>query len=184
MNEIFYRKIEDSTAHRPIRDFISAEVIANSELFPHLLTVAFDVSDKNHHKACWILELVIEAKIDWLYDYLDRFTATLPLYSHDGAIRSISKICMFSAEHHIQKTKKQACFISEKQLQQITETCFDWLIDDRKVASKAYAIRTLFQIGKLYDWIYPELKFILTKDYPNHTAAYKAVAREVLKKIK
>ena len=45
-------------------------------------------------------------------------------------------------------------------------------------------MRTLYNLGKHYDWIYPELKTILNKDFPNHSAAYKAVAKEVLKKIK
>jgi hypothetical protein len=39
-------------------------------------------------------------------------------------------------------------------------------------------------LGQHYDWIHPELKTVITKDFPNHTAAYKAVAKEVLKKIK
>ena len=74
--------------------------------------------------------------------------------------------------------------LSENQLQQITETCFDWLIKDTKVASKCYAIRALHLLGKHFDWVHPELKIILEKDYINHSAAYKAVGREILKKIK
>lgn len=67
----------------------------------------------------------------------------------------------------------------------IAENCFDWLIDvNKKVATKAYAIRALYELGKKYDWIYPELKRIITDDYPKHSAAYKAVTREILKKIK
>jgi hypothetical protein len=47
-----------------------------------------------------------------------------------------------------------------------------------------YAMRTLYLLGNHYNWILPELKTIITKDYPNHSSAYKAVAKEVLKKIK
>jgi hypothetical protein len=39
-------------------------------------------------------------------------------------------------------------------------------------------------LGKHFDWIYPELRIILNKDYQYNSAAYKAVAREILKKIK
>ncbi|WP_232226276.1 hypothetical protein [Flavobacterium sp. ACAM 123] len=64
------------------------------------------------------------------------------------------------------------------------ESCFEWLIDEvLKVATKVYAVRTLFELGKKNNWIYPELKRILSDDYYKHSAAYKAVAREILKKI-
>ena len=61
---------------------------------------------------------------------------------------------------------------------------FDWLMTDVKVASKCYAIRALHFLGNHFDWIHPELKIILEKDCRNHSSAYKAVGREILKKIK
>jgi hypothetical protein len=39
-------------------------------------------------------------------------------------------------------------------------------------------------LGKHYDWIHPELKAILDKDYNSHSPAYKAVEREIFNKIK
>ena len=69
--------------------------------------------------------------------------------------------------------------------EQIIESCLDWLINDSvKVATKAYSIRALHKLGKKNDWIDPELRRILTDDYYKHSYAYKAVAREILKKIK
>ena len=75
-------------------------------------------------------------------------------------------------------------FLTEKQLQLITERCFDWLITDAKVATKAYAMRALFEAGKLQDWIYPQLTAILEKDFAVHSAAYQAAAKELLKKMR
>ena len=67
----------------------------------------------------------------------------------------------------------------------IIESCLDSLIsDDVKVATKTYSIRNLHGLGKKYDWIYPELRRILSDDYSKRSYAYKAVAREILKKIK
>ena len=92
---------------------------------------------------------------------------------------------MFLAKLHLKKLKLNEIVLSEKQIESIAEKCLDWIIDENeKVASKAYGIRTLFELGKILDWIYPELKPILADDYMKHTAAYKAVAREILKKIK
>ncbi len=175
----FYNSITNSTAHRPIRDLLSGQVLNDPELLPGLLHIAMDVNDKNHHKACWILELVMEAKIEWLDPYLDEFCDTLASYKHEGAIRSISKICLFAVTKH---QKEQ--FLKPNHIEQITEACFDWLIDpDGKVAAKAYAMRALYLLGKKEDWIYPELQRILSEDSVKHTAAYKSAAKDILWRI-
>lgn len=179
MNEHFYHKITLSTAHRPIRDQLSGEVLDNPALLTDLLQIAFDTQDKSHHKACWTLELVMEAKIEWLTPYLDAFCNALSGYRQEGAIRSISKICLFAVTRH-QKEK----LLEPKNLEQITEACFDWLIDpEGKVAAKAYAMRALFIIGKNEDWIYPELQRILSEDSMKHTAAYQSAAKDILRRI-
>jgi len=79
--------------------------------------------------------------------------------------------------------KKDDGFLSEKQIGQITEGCFQWIISDEKVAVKAYAIRALYQTGKLLPWVYPELIPVLQHGFSEHSAAYKAVSKEVLGKI-
>lgn len=180
MNQQFYNNIVNSTAHRPIRDVLSGEVFNNPDLFPDLLAIAFAITDKNHHKACWTLELVLQAKTEWLADYTDTFCNSLCTFKQDGAVRSISKICMFAAQHN----EKNPGFLNGNQLQQIMEACFDWLINEKvKVASKAYSMRALFILGKKEDWVYPELSRILTEDSIKHTAAYKAAAKDILKRI-
>lgn len=177
----FITEIANSTAHRPVRDRLSGAVLQDKTLLPVLINCAVDVSGKNHHKACWIFELVLENKILLLTEYLPLFCDTLSKYRNDGAIRSVSKICLFAITRH----QKQKSFVTTKQLQQITEACFDWLINpDGKVANKAYAMRNLYLLGKSETWIYPELHRILQEDFIKHSAAYKAAAKEILQKIK
>lgn len=181
MDTEFYNKIVNSSAHRPIRDLLSGQVLNDKTLLPALITMAFDTKDKNHHKACWILELVFEARIEWLKDYLDVFCSTLPLFSNESAMRPISKICLFASQQHFESSG----FLSSEHLQHIMEACFDWLINpDTKVATKAYSMRTLYLLGKNEDWVYPELTRILSEDFIKHTAAYQAAAKDVLKRIK
>ncbi|MDQ7959797.1 hypothetical protein [Flavobacterium lindanitolerans] len=184
MSSDFIRKLENSTAHRQSRELISDSICANPELLPVLMGVLLDTKNKNHYKACWTSELVFEKHIEWLIPYLDVFSKTLSSYSHDGALRSVSKICLFSATYHLKKKKSGAIFLTDEQLELMVESCFDWLISDQKVATKAYAMRALYAFGKINDWIYPELKTILTQDYPNHSAAYKLASKEILKKLK
>jgi len=177
----FYNSIVNSTAHRPIRDLLSGQVLNNPILLPDLLEIAFDTEDKNHHKACWTLELVLQVKIEWLSDHIDDFCNALPNFKQDGAVRSISKICMFAAQHN----QKKPGFLNGNHLQQTMEACFDWLIDEKvKVATKAYAMRALFILGKKEDWVYPELSRILAEDSMKHSFAYIAAAKDILKRIK
>jgi hypothetical protein len=179
LNEPFYHKIINSTAHRPIRDQLSGEVLNNPSLLADLLHVTLDTTDKNHHKACWILELVMEARIEWMMPHLDAFSNALKNYRHEGALRSVSKICLF-----VVVWNQKENHLNIDQLELITEACFDWLIDpDGKVATKAYAMRALFLLGKQQDWIYPELQRILSEDFVKHTAAYQGAAKDILNKI-
>ncbi|MNX84224.1 hypothetical protein D3C86_1160160 [compost metagenome] len=173
MNSDFIQKLEKSTAHRPSRESLSNEVCENPDLLQYLMGVFFNIKDRSHHKACWVSELVFEKNIDWLSSY-----------SHDGALRSVSKICLFSASRHLKKLKSGEVFLTDNQLELMIESCFDWLITDQKVATKAYAMRALYYFGKVKDWVYPELKVILQQDYPNHSAAYKLASKEILTKLK
>ena len=176
MNSELYKKISDSTAHRTSRDAIANGILTDQNLFPSLFEIALNTKDKNHHKACWIMELVLEEKLFYLNDFLDDFCECLNKFDNESSLRSISKICMFLSKSSI---------LTNLQEEQIIESCLDWLISDSvKVATKAYSIRTLHKLGKKNDWIYPELRRILTDDYYKHSYAYKAVAREILKKIK
>lgn len=177
----FQNKLDSVTGHRANRHKYADEVLENPELFPELIQLCFLDSNKNAAKACWILELVCYEKLEWLQEYLDFFCSNIRNQTDKSAIRSLSKICLLLAISHF---KKKEISFTENQLQQITETCFDWLMTDVKVASKCYSIRALHLLGNHFGWIHPELKVILDKDYNSHSAAYKAVGREILKKIK
>ena len=177
MNNAFYKLIEESTAHRLNREFIRDYIFQNSEKLQDLMQIALNENDKIHIKACWSLELIFELKLDLLLPYLDDFISKIPFYKNDSAIRPASKICMFLS-------KSKTIKLAEVQEIKIIETCLDWSIQDEKVATKAYSMRALYNFGKKHPWIHEELKTILSQDYPNHSAAYKAAARDILKKLK
>jgi len=177
----FQTNLDYVTGHRANREKYANEVLDNPELFPELVQLSFQPSSKNASKAFWILEFVCYQKLAWLQEYLDFFCSNIKNLKDESAIRPASKICQLLVLSHF---KKQEIHLSKKHLEEIIENSFDWLINDIKVAPKAYSMRTLYLLGQHYDWIHPELKTIITKEYLNHSAAYKAVAREVLKKLK
>lgn len=177
MNNAFYKLLEESTAHRISREFIRDYVIQNPEKLEFLMEIALNEKDKIHFKACWGLELIFELKLELLLPFLDAFTSKISVYKNDSAIRPVSKICMFLS-------KSKTIKLTDNQETKIIEACLDWLIQDKKVATKAYSMRALYNFGKKHPWIHEELKTILSQDYPNHSAAYKAAARHILKKLK
>ena len=176
MNTAFYNQIAKSTAHRKSREYNKDFVFSQPALLEDLVAIAFNVNDKNHHKACWILELICEEKMELFIPFIEDFCSTLSKYKSDSAIRSISKICLF-----LSNAKKIT--LTETQEEKIIETCLDWLIQEEKVAAKAYAMRTLYFFGKKQNWIYTELQTILPQDSPNHSPAYKACAKDILRRI-
>ena len=178
MDNAFYERIEKCTAHRESRYSNADYVLSNRNLFPDLIAVAFTVSDRNHRQALYILDSALESDLLLLSPYLDQFCRLLAAYSDDGAIRSVSRICLFLSERH-----SKSGLLSESQSQAIAEQCFDWLIGDFKVAAKAYAMYALYELGKSQPWIYPELPSILHKDFAGHSAGYRAAAKKVLRLI-
>ena len=183
MNTDIHQQLEFCSAHRKPREAIRDYILKYPAVFPNLVQMAFEIDYKFHFKACWIVELVADKRLDWLQPHLDFFCNHLKMLKDESAIRPMAKVGMLLVKSN-SNDKSQAIKLSESQLEKLTEICFDWLISETKVAAKAYAIRTLFTIGKKHHWVYPELKIVLEKDYQYHTAAYKAVAREILKKLK
>jgi hypothetical protein len=178
MDAQLYKNVADSSAHRKSR-VDNARFVLKNKLADDLITLALDVNNKHHFKACWILELVLEEDLSLLASRLTEFCDALPIWTNNSALRSIAKICMFCT----QQLKKQPDFLSEQQIIQITDACFQWLISEEKVAVKAYAIYALYETGKRLDWVYTELTPVLQHGFPDHSPAYKAAARQILARI-
>ncbi len=177
--------IEKSTASKTTRQQNAELILEKPELFEELLHLAFDFQNPNHFKACWTMELVLEQNLELLSPYFDYFFLNFNQFKNESALRSISKIAMFLCKRHFNEKKSGNIFLKENQITAITELGFDKIISpETKVASKAYLIRALFFLGFEIPWIHAELKLILLNDYHSHSAAYQAVAKEILKKLK
>jgi hypothetical protein len=182
MSSELQTKLNYLKAYRENRLLVAQDVLENPSLFKELVSICFSPLDKNNHKACWILEFVSYEELIWLQPHLDFFCSNLKILKDESSIRPIAKVVQLLVKSHYKKGEN-SILLSESNLQDCIEASFDWLINDVKVATKAYSIRTLYVLGNHYDWIHPELQIILNKDYADHSAAYKAVAKEVLKKI-
>ncbi len=180
-----YDELQYVTCYRENRLKFAHGVLNNKSLFPELLDICFLVRDETSIKACWILEFVCKEQLEWLLPHIDTFTSNISKIKYDSAIRPVANICELLCKAYFGRNPSPVKEnLNHKHLQRITETCFDWLINDEKVAAKAYSMNALFLLGLKIDWIHPELKRILELGFGNHSAAYKARARHILRKLK
>lgn len=177
MNIEFYNQIAKSTAHRKSRDDNKDFIYANPNYLSDLTEIAFNTKDKNHHKACWILELICEERIELFIPFIDDFCKALPNFKIYPALRPTSKICMFLAQNKMVS-------LTEFQEERIIETCLDRLIESDLAATAAYSMRALYQFGKKHNWVNEELKILLTRDLKEQTPGYIAATKDILKRLK
>lgn len=179
-----FEKLQYVKAYRDQRLAVAEYVLENKPLFPELLKFCFEVDNETRIRACWILEFVCHKKLDWLFPHLNYFLKHLPHLKDESAIRPCAKVCEMLCELYFSKKKNDLQDqLTAVQLEQLTEINFDWLIHDKKVATKAYAMHSLFLLGKRFEWIRQELKNVLEKGFSEHSAAYKARARHILNKL-
>ncbi|MFD0837046.1 adenylosuccinate lyase [Mariniflexile aquimaris] len=183
--EEFYEELSHVSATRKNRLQCAEMVLKDMSLFPKLIDIMFRVDDPTSSRAAWVFEFVCEEYIYAIIPYLDIFTSNLKSVHLDSSVRPMSKVCTFIANTYFSEqpnTLKK--MLKPHHKERIIEASFDWLIKDEKVAPKAYAMETLYLFGKEYSWINPELAQILEQDYATQSAAYKARAKHILKKIK
>ncbi|MEM9685641.1 MAG: adenylosuccinate lyase [Bacteroidota bacterium] len=182
--EQLYQKLEYADKYRENRQKVADIILQEKALMPVLLQVCYRFDDETSRKACWTLEFVCKRKLPWLLPFLDDFIPNLPKFKFDATVRPMAKIAQLLVNAYFSKkfspVKDQ---LTETHLEQLAEINFDWLISNEKVAVKAYAIHSLYDLGKKWDWIYPELKVILEQNMHKYSAAYKAAARNTLKKL-
>ena len=163
------------------RKTVSNYAMKTENNLKEIIQIAFDVHHELHTKAFWSLDLVCEKKLKQFVPYIEAFCEVLPKIKNDSSLRPATRIAMFLTKSN---HRKNGINLTKEQEHILIEALIDRLIQDEKVASKAYAMKALFVLGKKYDWIYEELKPILSQDYSNHSAGYKAAARNILKRLK
>ncbi len=183
--EALYKELSYVNHSREKRLYYANLVIDNPDLIPKLLDILFMVDDKISCRAAWVFEFMCGENLEACIPYLDLFTAHMHRVHLDSAVRPVAKVCEYLIKAYYSKHEnkiKSALLPSHKE--SIVEACFDWMINDEKIAPKAYAMNTLYLLGNDYDWIHPELVMILERDYQMQSSGFKARARHILKKIK
>ncbi|MEO5776291.1 MAG: hypothetical protein ABIQ27_05265 [Flavobacterium sp.] len=172
----FFNRISKSSASTNSRNGNRDFVLQNPEYIKDLAAFATDLTNKNHYKAVWIIEMLAETHPELLIPFIDSICGIAAQYKHESAIRGISRTILF-----LSTSKKIS--LTENQQEKFIETSLDRLIGVDKIAPKVFAMYALSHFAKTQDWIKEELQIIINKDFANQSAGYKAAAREVLRKI-
>ena len=180
MKSQMYQKIESSTCHVVSRKMVSNFAMKDEKNLSEMIELAFDIHHELHVKAFWSLDLVCEKKLKQFVPYIEDFCSVLPKIKDDSALRPATKIAFFLTKSN---HRKNGISLTQQQEHNLIEALIDRLIQDEKVAAKVYAMKALFVLGKKYDWVHEELKTIISQDYSNHSAAYQAATRNLLKKL-
>jgi len=180
MKSQMHQKIESSTCHVASRKMVSNFAMKDENYLSEMIQFAFDIDHELHVKAFWSLDLVCEKKLKQFVPYIEGFCNILPKIKDDSALRPATRIAYFLTKSN---HRKNGISLTQEQEHNLIEALIDRLIQEEKVASKVYAMKALFVLGKKYNWVHEELKTIIEQDYSNHSAAYQAATRNLLKKL-
>lgn len=163
------------------REQIATHLINHSKDINLYLAILKAKTVNDYFKAAWALEFVSRISCNTLLPYLDQLISLAKEETADQAIRPFAKIFETFVFKHYKNELTQP--LTNSQLEAISEQCFDWLITKQKVAAKAYSMTTLYKLGSTFSWIHPELKVNLEANFNEGSAAFKARARHILKKL-
>ncbi len=174
-----------ANAGKDNRARVAEFMVKNSELIPSLIAITFDINNSLSVKAAWVLEWICtHHSITYLLPFLDKFCTHIKHLTHDSAIRPCAKICeQLAVKYDKDITNKSPSLLTPKQINQIVETGFDWLITPQKIAVRAYTMNTLFLFGKKIDWIHPELKQLISTSIIHESKGTESRGKKVLSLI-
>lgn len=154
------------------------------ESIPMLLDMIIADDKEYGLRGGWALDLALQKDLYLILPSLDKFCDGLLKLTDESAIRSFAKISEALLVAYFQKSDERVISrLNSGHMETMTEACFDWLIGEHKVAAKAFAMTSLYELGKKFEWIHPELKIILHRGYEDGSAGFKSRARKVLDKL-
>ena len=183
-SEEFKALIAEVTAKKSDRLKMADKILSEPDLFEPLLKLIFEVDNKNSIKAAWVFEIICNRYLDLLAPNLNYFTSNLKSLHIDSAIRSVAKVCEFIAKAYFSKKDsivKEA--LNQTHIDEIIESCFDWLIGPYRAAVKVYSMSAIYLLGKNSKWVHEELEHLLLKGMDKGNAAYFSRAKKIMARI-
>jgi hypothetical protein len=167
-------KISRITAHLHNRIMARDLILNHIHEFENLLKFSFDLNNKKQDKGCWTIEMIALKDSSMVFPQLDFILNNYQNLFLESARRPISKTLMIV-------TKKEYRNLTQEQKEMIATVCMDFVMNNEKVATQAYAIETLIKLRNDIDWIKVDLLVFIEKNAPLQTTGYKSVAKKAFK---
>gem|GEM_PF-5933401 len=146
MASLLLSQLDSCSALLESRIALKQLVLSKPTYIDMIFKMAMDSTCKNHHKACWILELILIDDPSLIHHHINTFCHSLSNIKHESAKRPMAKIAfqlVSSSEFHLNASQENL----------ILETALEWLISQTKIATQCYALDILSELSATY----PEL---------------------------
>ena len=152
------------------------------DLTGHLLQLVFEEDKTDLWQSSWVFDNVMRKNLSLLLPHIDLFCGKLASLKSESVLRPMAHTCELLVLHYfVKKNPEYLKSLKISNLEKIAEVCFDWLIGEHKVASKVFAMTSLFHLGSKFDWIRPELKSVIEQQIHQGTAGFKSRGSKTLK---
>lgn len=149
-----------------------------------LFELCYDEDQHAAFQAAWILDGVLRKNLLLLIPYWETFLSRLESVHNPSVLRSFAKICELVTEARWKKKSQPwKDLIRTEHCQTLTQSLFDWLISDQKVAVKVFAMTGLFHLGNSLPWIDEELAAVIQNQIPESSAGFRSRGGKILKAL-
>ncbi|MBW8241160.1 hypothetical protein K1F50_00010 [Muricauda oceani] len=165
-------------------DGLVKELQAAPQLAQTLYNEVLLEDKKGTFNASWTFDHLMRKELPYILPFIDDFVDGLSDLKSESCIRPIAHVCEMVSERYFKK--KDPVFvqnISDKQLNKMVTSCFDWLIGPMNVAPKVFAMTSLYYLGLKFGWVHSELKLVLEDSYASGTTGYRNRAKKTLDKL-
>lgn len=135
--------------------------------------------------ASWVFDHLMRKKLEYLLPHLRIYIEGTANLQTESCMRPMAHVMELLNEAYFKHGRSRYTkTITEEQQEQMTSICFDWLIGEHKVATKVFAMTSLFYLGERFNWVRPELKSLLELQIGGGTAGFKSRGGKILEKLK
>ncbi|WP_345948352.1 hypothetical protein ABDD95_16005 [Mucilaginibacter sp. PAMB04274] len=161
---------------------LAKELETEGFVFTDLLNLTLHPDGKIAFRAVWLLDTLVTGNLSRYAPHLEMLVQYGVKATHHSCHRQYARIYVFLTSGKAPQDVKM--MIAATDMEPVVERCFDWLIDKKaKVAVKAFASETLYNLHERYDWIAEELQSQLHYLMQNGSPAIQAKGRRLLKAL-
>lgn len=165
-------------------EVLVAELMEHPDLVETLLEAVAIEDKEGTFNASWTLDHLLRLKLLYILPFIGQFCALLPKLRSESCLRSMAHISELLAIAQYKKVAHvQPNDITEQQWEIIATACFDWLIGNHKVATKVFAMTSLYYLGFKFSWIHKELRAYLEQTIAQGSSGYQNRAKKTLSKL-